>query len=104
MVFRKTAKSIRHRGVAALKVPWRHPAHCQTVGVVVEAVGPAAQLLLVALVAGLVKQLAMISVTPGETLTVYVGGGGSAGTPHNTAGGGGGGGAYLAFTEAQRHW
>ncbi len=37
-----------------------------------------------------------ISVTPGETLNIYVGGGGSAGT-RNTSGGGGGGGAYTSI-------
>jgi len=36
-----------------------------------------------------------ISVTPAETLNVYVGGGGNAGT-RNTAGGGGGGGGYSS--------
>ncbi len=37
-----------------------------------------------------------ITVTPGETLNVYVGGGGAAGT-RNTSGGGGGGGAYSSI-------
>ena len=37
-----------------------------------------------------------ISVTPGETLDVYVGGGGARGT-RNTAGGGGGGGGYTSL-------
>lgn len=39
---------------------------------------------------------ATISVTPGETLTTYVGGGGAGGT-RNTAGGGGGGGGYSSI-------
>jgi len=39
---------------------------------------------------------ATIAVTPGETLTTYVGGGGGAGT-RNTAGGGGGGGGYSSI-------
>ncbi len=39
---------------------------------------------------------ATISVTPGETLTTYVGGGGGAGA-RNTGGGGGGGGSYSSI-------
>lgn len=65
VVFRKTAKSIRHREQVALQCQVASPRSLSNYGVAVVEAGLAAQLLPVVRVAGLVKQLAR-SVLPPE--------------------------------------